>query len=140
MKLIIRIKNGQPYQHPMTEENFRQAFPHIDTNTDDLPEGFVWFERVDRPAIGVYEYYEGVSYEWRDGIVKDVHRARALTEEEIKAKQESVKESWAKNPYAFASWSFDEALCCFVPPAAYPTDGGMYQWDESTTSWVAVEE
>jgi hypothetical protein len=25
-------------------------------------------------------------------------------------------------------------------PVAMPDDGGMYQWDESTTSWVAVEQ
>jgi hypothetical protein len=37
-----------------------------------------------------------------------------------------------------ASWTWDGDN--WQPPVAYPTDGGMYQWDESTTSWVAVEQ
>jgi hypothetical protein len=37
----------------------------------------------------------------------------------------------------FESWVFDEAACVFKPPVEYPTDGEKYQWDESTTSWIA---
>jgi hypothetical protein len=39
----------------------------------------------------------------------------------------------------FASWVLNEDTCLWDAPVAMPTDGGMYQWDESTTSWVAVE-
>lgn len=38
----------------------------------------------------------------------------------------------------FGSWSLDEATCRWVPPVAYPADGGRYQWDETTTSWVQL--
>jgi hypothetical protein len=43
-------------------------------------------------------------------------------------------------PKPFASWVLNEDTCLWDAPVAYPTDGGMYQWDESTTSWQAVPE
>jgi hypothetical protein len=43
-------------------------------------------------------------------------------------------------PKPFASWVLNEDTCLWDAPVAYPTDGGKYQWDEATTSWVAVAE
>lgn len=43
-------------------------------------------------------------------------------------------------PKPFASWVLNEDTCLWDAPVAMPTDGGMYQWDEDTTSWVAVEQ
>jgi hypothetical protein len=43
-------------------------------------------------------------------------------------------------PKPFASWLLNEDTCLWDAPVAYPTDGGMYQWDEATTSWVEVEQ
>jgi hypothetical protein len=43
-------------------------------------------------------------------------------------------------PKPFASWVLNEDTCLWDAPVAMPTDGGMYQWNESTTSWVAVEQ
>jgi hypothetical protein len=43
-------------------------------------------------------------------------------------------------PKPFASWVLNEDTCLWDAPVAYPTDGGMYQWDEATTFWVAVAE
>ena len=40
-------------------------------------------------------------------------------------------------PQPYPSWTLVEATCQWVPPVAMPTDG-VYTWDESTTSWVAV--
>ena len=38
-------------------------------------------------------------------------------------------------PKPYASWTLD-ANAQWQPPVAMPTDGGMYSWDEATTSWV----
>jgi len=38
-------------------------------------------------------------------------------------------------PKPYASWTLD-ANAQWQPPVAKPTDGGMYMWDEATTSWV----
>jgi hypothetical protein len=43
-------------------------------------------------------------------------------------------------PKPFASWVLNEDTCLWDAPVAMPDDGGMYQWDESITSWVAASE
>jgi hypothetical protein len=134
MELFIQIQNGQPIEHPIFGDNFRQAFPNIDAN--NLPESFARFVRVEAPVAGAYEVYEGVTYEWQDGLVTDVHHVRAMTSEEVTAKQDAVKASWATDGYA--SWVFDEVSCVFKPPSPYPADGKPYRWDEPTVSWVEL--
>ena len=80
MKLFIQIRNGQPYEHPITETNFLTAFPNIDVN--NLPQEFANFERVEQPVVAEYEVLVGVTYEWDNGIVKDVWHIRQMTDEE----------------------------------------------------------
>ena len=135
MELFIRIKDGVPFEHPILSENFRAAFPKIDVN--NLPSKFALFERVAPPSLGVYEVYEGATYEWFDGVVKDVHHVREMTEQEKTKKQNEVKTYWAEN--GFASWVFNEETCAFNAPIPYPDDGQKYRWDEETTSWILVE-
>lgn len=135
MELFIRIKDGQPFEHPILGDNFREAFPHIDTN--NLPSEFAHFKRVEPPIYGVYEVYEGVTYEWQNGLVTDVHHVRQMTEVEKLEKQNAVKDAWAKG-VNLTSWVFDEETCAFKPPVAYPTDGKNYFWNEETTSWVEI--
>ena len=81
LELYIQIRDGQPYEHPIFADNFREAFPGIDTN--DLPtDRFAKFIRVAPPVLDTHEVYEGVTYQWVDGIVKDVHLVRQMTDEE----------------------------------------------------------
>lgn len=134
MELFIKIKDGQPFEHPILGDNFREAFPEIDVA--NLPSDFAKFERIAAPVAGTYELYEGVTYEWFEGVVKDVHHIRLMTDEEKLAKQDAVKAEWAEN--GFASWVFNEELCVFDPPIPHPTDGKQYRWDEPTTSWIEV--
>jgi len=42
-------------------------------------------------------------------------------------------------PKPFPSWLLNEDTCLWDAPVAMPTDSKMYQWDEATTSWVAIE-
>ena len=136
MKLFIRIKDGQPFEHPILENNFKQAFPKVDI--DNLPPEFAQFQRIKQPSINVYEIYEGVTYEWDNNIVKDVHHVRAMTNEEKTELQNKVKEQWTQNG-GFASWTFDEETCSFVAPTPYQDDGLFYLWDEETLTWVQTE-
>lgn len=85
LELYIQIRDGQPHEHPIFADNFKQAFPDVDV--DNLPaDRFAKFIRVAQPTVGTYEVYEGVTYEWVDGVVKDVHSVRPMTEEERAAK------------------------------------------------------
>jgi hypothetical protein len=85
MELFIRIVDGQPFEHPIFGDNFRQAFPHIDP--ENLPPEFARFVRTEIPMIGEFEVYEGVTYERVDGVFTDVHHVRPMTDKEIAALQ-----------------------------------------------------
>jgi len=134
MELYIRIKDGQPFEHPIFGDNFCQAFPSVDVN--NLPSEFARFTRVAQPILSAYEVYEGVTYGWQDDGVVDVHHVRLMTDAEKIAKQNLVKTQWAGHRYV--SWVFDETICGFVPPTPRPTDNKTYRWDEPTLSWVEI--
>ena len=41
-------------------------------------------------------------------------------------------------PQPFASWVLDESTCRWEAPVPMPAEGGPWQWDEATLSWVAA--
>lgn len=41
-------------------------------------------------------------------------------------------------PKPFASWVLDEDTCLWQAPTSLPTEGGPYQWDETTLAWAVV--
>jgi hypothetical protein len=41
-------------------------------------------------------------------------------------------------PKPYASWNLNQTTWSWEAPIAMPTEGGPYQWDEATTSWVAI--
>ena len=135
MKLYIKLQDGKPIDHPITHDNFIQAFPNIDTN--NLTEEFIEFVRVLHPNnLDIYEIYEGVHYEIIDGVCTDVHTVRTMTDAERTTKQNQVKQNWAENG-GYPSWIFDERTCSFQSPlGSPPPDGKTYNWDEDTVSWV----
>lgn len=135
MNLYIRVKNDEAFEHPIFEENFKQAFPEIDIN--NLPEGFAKFERIPAPPLGPYEKDQYVKYEkGTDGIYRDVWYTSQMSNQEILKKQEQVKQQWIE--YGYSSWIFDENTCSFIPPTPYPNDGKNYYWDEPSLSWIKV--
>ena len=136
MELYIRIKDGQPFEHPIFADNFRAAFPRVDTN--NLPPEFARFERVPFPEVGVYEIHESTTYEKQGDVYKDIHNLRAMTEQEKIAKQNQVKAQWAEG--GFASWVFDEEACSFNAPLPKPDDGKLYFWDEANLTWSEVPD
>lgn len=79
MELYIRIAAGQPIDHPILGDNFRQAFPDIDTSS--LPAEFAQFERIE-PTPQKYEAVVGVTYQFVGSIVKDVWEYRPMTDAE----------------------------------------------------------
>lgn len=136
MDLFIQVRDGQPYEHPIFSDNFREAFPHIDVN--NLPPEFARFVRVTAPEPGVYEVYEGRSYQ-RDGdVFTDVHQVRPMTAEEKAAKQQAVKDEWAAIANTPSSWTFSEDLCRYVAPIPYPNDGQTYSWNEANLAWEVL--
>jgi hypothetical protein len=41
-------------------------------------------------------------------------------------------------PKPFESWLLDEETCQWKAPIEYPTDGIMYQWNETDKDWEAI--
>jgi hypothetical protein len=135
MELFIRIKDGQPFEHPILGDNFREAFPHIDVN--NLPSEFARFIRVAAPVLGPYEKNQTVVYQLVNGVYTDAFTCEQMTAQEISAKQQAVKDEWSDNN-GFASWAFNETTCAFEAPAPMPNNGKFYRWDEPTLSWIEV--
>jgi hypothetical protein len=79
MELFIRIKDGEPFEHPIFGANFRQAFPHVDT--ENLPPEFARFVRVPPPRPVGYQKIE-LQYGWADGAITDVWVFVEMTPEE----------------------------------------------------------
>ena len=132
MELFIRIKDGQPFEHPILGDNFRQAFPDVDTN--NLPVEFARFVRVVQPTLGPYEKNQTVSYQLVDGVYTDVFACEQMTAEEIAIKKQTVRDEWA----GFPSWIFNETTCAFEAPIPKPNNGKLYTWNESTTTWMQI--
>lgn len=72
MNLFIRIKDGEPFEHPMLEDNFKQVFPSVDV--DNLPPEFARFIRIPCPSPdpGKYIVSSSCTYEWVNNHVQDV--------------------------------------------------------------------
>ncbi len=95
LELYIQIRDGQPHEHPIFADNFKMAFP--DVNVNELPaDQFAKFIRVEAPVPDTYEVYEGVTYQWFDDVVKDVHSVRPMTDEERAAKDAEIAAAQAE--------------------------------------------
>ena len=44
------------------------------------------------------------------------------------------------DPKPYASWTLNETTCQWEAPVAYPTEGGMFKWDEVAGDWVTIGE
>jgi len=136
MELYIQILDGKPHEHPIHGDNFREAFPDIDTS--DLPSNFARLIRVEAPRLGPYETNQRVQYEiGEDGICRDVWYCDQISDEEKLTKQNAVKAAWSSG-LNHASWVFNETNCEYEPPIPVPTDGSLYTWDEDTANWVEI--
>ena len=120
MDFFIRIKDGQPFEHPIFGDNFRQAFPDIDV--DNLPLEFVRFEHGEKLVLGVYEVLEDPIYVLSDGVCRSISQKRSLTVEEKLAKQQAVIQ-WFNNREQsenWSAWTLNENTCLMVPPIPRP--------------------
>lgn len=50
----------------------------------------------------------------------------------------SIKDAFIP-PQPYPSWILNEDTCQWEIPTPMPEEGGPYQWDEATVSWVKLE-
>ena len=156
MTLYIQVDDSNnPLKHPVFESNLRLVYPLHDF-TGGPPNGWVEFERVKAPKLGVYQKFDdtvgtgnisaafshnGLEYKYysSENKFKDYWHVRDMTDAEKTALQNQVKSEWAsQDPAGPTSWTFNETDCLYEPPVAYPSDGNFYGWKESNTSWVMM--
>lgn len=149
MDLFIQIRNGQPFEHPIFDDNFREAFPDVDVN--NLPQEFARFERIPKPDLGVFEAVDDPVYQWVDGVVKDVWTIRPMTTEEraerirnmtesaiasvefiktmaqqnaVKAPNEEAKQAWLDYLFTLNAWTLVDPVEPNIPePPRINSDG-----------------
>jgi hypothetical protein len=134
MILFIQTENGHPVNHPALEDNLIQAFGAV-------PDHWERFVRVERPNPGLYEILESdqPAYQKVDGVWTDVWSLRSMTETEIVAKQQAVKNAWTTRRQAenWSAWVFNEPTCSYVPPIPRPdpVDGVVFFWCGAEDDW-----
>lgn len=102
---------------------------------------------INTGAVGNPHQWVRTSYNTRGGVHYDPQ-----TGEPSEDQSKALRKNYAGSGYSYdqerdafippkpyESWTLDETTCLWEPPVAYPSDGGMYYWDESTTNWVAAE-
>ena len=85
MNLYIRIQNGVTFEHPILEENARQAWP--DLNFDLLPDWLARFRRYAQPGpdvmpVGVFQRAVCSYTQAEDGAWQDTWMVEDMTAEE----------------------------------------------------------
>jgi hypothetical protein len=134
MKLFIKVKDGEPVDHPITAENFAQTFPDIDT--ENLPPEFAKFIRVPQPQLDRFEVYEGVTYEWNGWAFTDVHHARPMSAAE---REERIQQLKSQKPSG--SWRWNEVHLRWIPNLKpIPKTGGPWRFDVAALDWVIATE
>lgn len=151
MDLFIQMRNGQPFEHPIFGDNFREAFPHIDV--DNLPPEFARFERIEKPIAGIFEVVEESTYQLIGSVVKDVWNVRDMTplEKQLKteiltsdvnrtvmllkeratlnsftAPTESEKAAWLDYIELLKAWTLVDVLQPRIPrPPRFAADGSV---------------
>jgi hypothetical protein len=128
MELFIQIRDGQPFEHPIFGDNFRAAFPHI--NVNNLPPEFARFERIACPEEATGFQIDEVTYQWVDGIVKDVWSVRPMNDSERATKiQELTERAYVirDNSLRYAQTAIDQA----------PTETIKQLWINYLSEWDA---
>ena len=137
MNLYIKVEEGIPVDHPMLEDNIKDAYPEVDLQ--NLPSWLMPFERTPIPTYGPYEVFTHTTYQIDNGVCRDLHHIRQLSDIEKHQLQLRIKTSWASGgAIQYPSWIWNEELCSYTPPLPYPNDGGKYIWDEASLSWVVM--
>ena len=140
MKCIIQVDGSGNYvNHPITLDNFIQAFPDVDISGDVAPAGYAWFTRkeqnsvVDFSTVTARQRIESSYTKTNDGLgFEDTFTVVNLSEEEVNILIDNLKNN--PPPY-IKSWTLETDTYFWIPPTERPT--GKYHWDEPTGVWVA---
>jgi len=102
-------------------------------------------EFIDSGAVGDSSNWIQTSYNTRGGIhyapssnISDNGIALRKNYAGIGYTYDSIRNAFY-SPQPFPSWLLDDETCQWNAPVPMPDDGKIYNWDESTTSWIERE-
>jgi hypothetical protein len=115
MECIIRIVDGQPFEHPILMDNFMSAFPRIDVN--NLPSEYAKFERLEQPVpiegqthyhnVGHHYVFDSAMGKWKDDwFLIDMTDAEKTAK---RAEGETIATKMLADLKQFAQTSLDSA-------------------------------
>ena len=138
MDFFIRIRDGQPHEHPILGDNFREAFPSIDPA--NLPPEFASFTRLDPGdvSMGVYDVLVE-DYVW-DGLgVRDNWHARPMTANEHEARKQDIIKTIEQTRTHMLEYAETEKVKAETPSAisvwnAYIKELTAYTYDDPADS------
>jgi hypothetical protein len=110
MNLYIQIQDGQPWQHPLLEDNVLQAWPGIDLN--NLPSNLAKFRRFQQPSVAdmpVGNFQVAVcTYELAsDGVYEDAWTVREMDDDEKRIATKAQKKSVADQLESLKSFAIE---------------------------------
>jgi len=131
MAHFAKVENGMVTQVIVAEPEFFDTF--VDTTPGE------WIK---------------TSYNMRGGVYYDPATNEPAADQSVIAEDESRgRKNYAGigftydrdrdafiSPQPYPSWTLNDESCLWESPVPCPTDGELYQWDEESVSWTAVEE
>lgn len=95
MILYLKVEDGKPIDHPVTQANLLEVFGTI-------PDEYKPFNRTDKPPVGLYEVddIDAQMYHEVDGVWTDAWPVRPMNAEERAAKEAEVL-AWLQTSYEF---------------------------------------
>jgi len=142
MKCIIKIDaSGNAYGHPYTLDTFLHTFPDLDISSEQAPEGFAWFTRID-----IRDFFKNNEqsitqkvksryvFNSEQNCFEDEYFHEDLSTEEMNLLIEEIK----KPRPGYESWIIDPET--YIWSAPIPKPKGRYRWDETNKSWVECLE
>lgn len=115
MGLYIEVQNGQPVNHPATEENLMQAFQCIPAHWEP-------FKRIDAPMGKITENVTANPYQKIDGFWQDSWVVTQKTPEELETIKQAIIDDFNNREQAenWSAWIFEPTTWNMVPPIPRP--------------------
>lgn len=129
--LYIKVVDGSPVDHPVTESNLRMFYPDLDPNNP--PEGFERFIRNATPAVGPFDVYHGTEYRKIDGVFQDYHVTTPMSPVEKENKITLMRQEF---PFA-NTWTLNETTGVWSPPKPSPDiPNKNFYWSDDAMDWI----
>lgn len=130
MSHYAKVKNGKVNKVLIAEEEF------FDTFIDETPG--MWVKTSYNMKGGVYYNPETNAVGADQSIIVGDEARERKNYAQVGGWYDVVRNAFY-SPQPYASWTLNETSFLWEAPTAYPDDGELYDWNEETTSWDAVQ-